>query len=84
MELSKINKLLHKLPLILLCTIRRDEVLFDCRVLPQQGCKGEAGLGTLGTGWSQRDPTLWYQCETTGVLLKIQEQTNYVALDMWT
>ena len=31
---SKLNKQLNKLPLILLCTIRIDDSLFDCRVLP--------------------------------------------------
>jgi hypothetical protein len=31
---SLINKLLNKLPLILLCTIRIGDSLFDCRVLP--------------------------------------------------
>jgi hypothetical protein len=35
---DSINKLLNKLPLTLLCTIRIDKCLFDCRVLPQQGC----------------------------------------------
>ncbi len=41
-----INKLLNKLPLILLCTIRIDNSLFDCRVLPQQGCNGATWSGT--------------------------------------
>jgi hypothetical protein len=43
---SKINKQLNKLPLILLCTIRIDDSLFDCCVLPQQGRNGATGLGT--------------------------------------
>ena len=42
----KINKLLNKLPLILLCTIRIDDSLFNCHVLPQQGCDGATGQGT--------------------------------------
>jgi hypothetical protein len=42
----EINKLLNKLPLILLCTIRIDDSLFDCRVLPQQGRDGVTGQGT--------------------------------------
>ena len=40
------NKQLSKLPLILLCTIRIDDSLFDCRVLPQQESDGVTGLGT--------------------------------------
>ncbi len=36
---DKLNKLLTKIPLILLCTIMIDDGLFDCRVLPQQGRK---------------------------------------------
>ncbi len=39
------NKQLNKLPLILLCTIRIDDSLFDCRVLPQQGRDGVTGSG---------------------------------------
>jgi hypothetical protein len=35
---KSINKLLNKLPL--------DDSLLVCRVLPQQGCDGAAGLGT--------------------------------------
>ena len=31
-----INKVLSKLPLLLLCTIMIDDGLVDCRVLPQQ------------------------------------------------
>jgi hypothetical protein len=42
----RINKLLSKLPLILLCTIRIDDSLFDCRFLPQQGRGGATGSGT--------------------------------------
>ncbi len=44
--LNEINKLLNKLPLILLCTIRIDDSLFNCRILPQQGCDGATGHGT--------------------------------------
>ncbi len=52
-----INKLLNKLPLILLCTIRIDEGLFDCRVLPQQGRDGATGSGPVGAEWHQQGPT---------------------------
>jgi hypothetical protein len=45
-DASQMNKLLNKLPLILLCTIRIDDSLFDCRVLPQQGRDGATGSGT--------------------------------------
>jgi hypothetical protein len=39
LSFAKINKLLTKLPLILLSTIMTDAGLFDCPVLPQQGYK---------------------------------------------
>jgi hypothetical protein len=42
----EINKQLNKLPLILLCTIRIDESLFDCHVLPQQGRNEATRSGT--------------------------------------
>jgi len=42
-----IIKLLNKLPLILLCTIRINEGLFDCHVLPQQGRDGATGSGPV-------------------------------------
>ncbi len=44
-HMLQINKLLNKLPLTLLCTIRIAECLFDCRVLPQQGCNGATRSG---------------------------------------
>jgi hypothetical protein len=60
-------KLLNKLPLILLCTIRIDNSLFDCRVLPQQGCNRATGSGTrIGA------LPLWYQCERAEVIPKSQ------------
>ncbi len=40
------NILLKKLPLLLLCTIKIEDSLFDCHVLPQQGCNGATGQGT--------------------------------------
>jgi hypothetical protein len=61
------NKLLYKLSGILLCTIVIDDSLFDCRVLPQQGRNGAAGLGT----WVGAQP-LWYQCGMAGVVPKSQ------------
>jgi hypothetical protein len=65
--MTKIKELLNKLPLILLCTIRMDDSLFDCRVLPQQSYDGATGLGT----WVGARP-LWYQCGTAGVFPKSQ------------
>ena len=35
----------------MLCTIRIDEGLFDCRVLPQQGRDGATGSGPTGAEW---------------------------------
>ena len=61
------NKLLNTLSLILLCTIMTDDSLFDCRVLPQQGRDGAAGLGT----WVGARP-LWCQFGTAGVFWKSQ------------
>ncbi len=75
--INKINKLFNKLPLILLCTIRIDDSLFDCRVLPQQGRDGATGLGT----WVGARP-LWYQCGMDGVFPKGQQQAKYVASDI--
>ncbi len=43
---KQINKQLNKLLLILLCTIRIDDSLFYCRVLPQQGRDGATRSGT--------------------------------------
>jgi hypothetical protein len=63
----KINKLLSKLPLILLCTIWIDDSLFDCRVLPQQGRNGATGSGT----WVGARP-LWCQCGMARVFPKSQ------------
>jgi hypothetical protein len=59
------NKLLSKLPLILLCTIKIDNSLFDCRVLPQQGRDGAIEMGTWVGAWP-----LWYQCKMAMVFLK--------------
>jgi hypothetical protein len=77
--LVRINKLLNKLPLILLCTIRIDNSLFDCRDLPQQGCNGATGLGT----WVGARP-LWYQCGMDRVFPKGQQQAKDVASDILT
>ena len=41
----------------MLCTIRIDEGLFDCRVLPQQGRDGAAGSCPAGAGWHQLGTT---------------------------
>ncbi len=40
---QSINKLLNKLPLLILCPNVTDKSLFDCRVLSQQGCMGRLG-----------------------------------------
>jgi hypothetical protein len=76
---GQINELLNKLPLILLCTIRIDNSLFDCHVLPQQGRNRATGLGT----WVGAQP-LWYQCGMDGVFPKGQQQAKYVASDILT